>query len=538
MILRRAIGGVALLLAIWTVGVIGLAATAGADSSAVATVLDMRFEGELTTTLGWGLEWQIEEQLLYTIGSLNAVNAVGRLDQVVLTNVQRISVGGGRYRVTYHAQMPVAWGSKTDLPTSFTFTLPRDVSFAGLEAFVARYKNSCVDFGAHDVDSGSMWYYYRPGAVGCSLARADVARFTASVAVSPTNTSGKFPEYHKVWEDGELRVVAIFGKYEDGATTSDAGIAAYNEFVRASKAELSSGSGYVTVPASVPSLPGVSVPMVEQRVQLADGKRVAVFAFLVDNVLTAGPAFDSRYEELSGRADLILYNGHAGFGANVRALARKGSWIAGQYVMVFLNGGDSFAYIDSALFEAHAAINPDDPTGTKYTDVIINAMPAYFANMSRATMAFIRGLLSYGRPRTYEQILGQVDSSQVGLVTGEGDNTFVPAPVPVPSPALPIRVRASVAKNEQTHVATPLVAGTYTVTLDYDPAAPGGDADLYVRIGAEPTALAYDCRPYRSGSDESCQITLEAPAQLFTMVRGYADRQNAYILTIAGEGGM
>jgi hypothetical protein len=278
--------------------------------------------------------------------------------------------------------------------------------------------------------------------------------------------------------------------------------------------------------------------MVEQRVQFADGKRVAVFAFLVDNVLAAGSAFDSRYEELSGRADLIVYNGHAGLGANVRALARKGSWIAGQYVMVFLNGGDSFAHIDSALFEAHAAINPDDPTGTKYTDVIINAMPAYFANMSRATMAFIRGLLSYGLPRTYEQILGQVDTSQVVLVTGESDNTYTFVPVPAGNPALPISVRASVAKNEETRVAAPLVAGTYTVTLAHDPAAPGGDADLYVKIGNEPTTRIYDCRPYKNGSDERCQITLEAPAQLFTMVHGYADRQNAYILTIAAEGGM
>jgi hypothetical protein len=53
----------------------------------------------------------------------------------------------------------------------------------------------------------------------------------------------------------------------------------------------------------------------------------------------AAMAFDSGYETLSGRADLIVYNGHAGLGANVRALARKASWIAGQYVMVFMNGG-------------------------------------------------------------------------------------------------------------------------------------------------------------------------------------------------------
>ena len=524
-------------LVVWTAAAMGLAATAGADSSAIATVLDMSFDGQLTTTLGWNLRSQIEGQLRYTIGSLNAFNSVGRLDKVVLTNVRRTSVGGGRYRVTYHAKMPVAWGSKTNLPQSFTFTLPRDVSFAGLEAFTTKYKTSCVDAGAHDVDPGNMWYYYRPRAKGCSLAKADIARFRASVVVSPVNTTGKFPEYNKVWEDGELRVVAIFGKYEDGATTqADAGISAYNEFLRASKTKLlSSGSGYETVPASVPQYPGVSAPIVEQRIQLADGKRVAVFAFLVDNPSAAGSVFDSRYEALSGRADLIVYNGHAGLGANVRALARKGSWIAGQYVMVFMNAGDTFAYLDSPLFDAHAAINADDPTGTKYTDVIVNAMPAYFSSQREATMAFIDGLLSYGVPRTYEQIFSAVDSAQVVMVTGEADNGFVPGGVG--GPVLPIRVQSSVAKSEQKRIATaPLAAGNYVVTLAHDPAAPGGDADLYVRIGAEPSTFTYDCRPYKSGSDESCGITLGAPAELFTMVRGYAD-QNAYILTIGAEGG-
>ena len=33
----------------------------------------------------------------------------------------------GSTRVTYHARLPVAWGSKTRLPTSYDFVLPRRV---------------------------------------------------------------------------------------------------------------------------------------------------------------------------------------------------------------------------------------------------------------------------------------------------------------------------------------------------------------------------------------------------------------------------
>src|SRR5690606_16855475 len=101
-----------------------------------------------------------------------------------------------------------------------------------LEDFTSKYMASCVGGGAHDVTSGSMWYYYRPRRSSCALDPADVVETTATVSLSSVATTGKFPEYDQVWADGVLRVVAIFGKNEDGATASwDAGIAAYNRFV-------------------------------------------------------------------------------------------------------------------------------------------------------------------------------------------------------------------------------------------------------------------------------------------------------------------
>lgn len=79
-----------------------------------------------------------------------------------------------------------------------------------------------------------------------------------------------------------------------------------------------------------------------------------------------------------------------------------------------------------------------------------------------------------------------------------------------------------------------LEAGRYTVTLAHDPIDPTGDADLYVRVGSEPTLEAYDCRPYLNGSEEVCEISLDASATLFAMVHGYGD-ENAYRLTVTGE---
>jgi hypothetical protein len=488
------------------------------DSSAEAIFLDMSFDGELLTDARWRPEQQIEAQLLYTIGLFNGERGVARLDRVELHDV-RVEPMGDRYRILYSATLPVAWGRRQQVPTEFRMRLPRDVSAAGLERFTARYGTTCVDVGAHDVTSGSFWYYYRPNRSGCRIEAGDVIEPIAAVEVSAINTTGRYPEYHEIWEDDALRVVAIFGKYEDGATaSSDAGIAAYNRFLREVQSLLRPHAP-ITMPESVPDDPGVSVPEVTFRAQIADHRSIEIVALLVDNVRTAGPAFDARFAELSPRADLIVYNGHAGLGSNVRALARKGRWIAGQYAIVFLNGCDTYAYIDNALWAAHAAVNPDDPTGTRYLDIVTNAMPAYFSSMPRATMALIRGLLSVDAPRTYEQIFADIDRSQVVLVSGEQDNTFTPGAggsVPVGTWD-GLSERGSLSRGQEQRYETPVLApGRYRFTIRGT-----GDADLYVRVGIAPTTSLYDCRPYRSDANETCDVQLSSPNRLHVMVRGY-----------------
>jgi hypothetical protein len=176
------------------------------------------------------------------------------------------------------------------------------------------------------------------------------------------------------------------------------------------------------------------------------------------------------------------------------------------------------AYIDSSLSDAHKAVNPDDTTGYKYIDVVNNAMPSYFASMAQATLAMTRGFLSYEDPQTYEQIFTKIDSSQMVMVTGEQDNTFTPGgggnPVAWPG----MTEQGTLARNAKKTFTTPtLAAGTYELTMTGT-----GDADLYVKVGREPTLSSYDCRPYKSGSSESCRVTLAQPSTIGVMVNGYA----------------
>jgi serine protease len=49
-----------------------------------------------------------------------------------------------------------------------------------------------------------------------------------------------------------------------------------------------------------------------------------------------------------------------------------------------------------------------------------------------------------------------------------------------------------------------------------------GDADLYVRRGAEPTTSTYDCRPYLNGNNETCSFASPQSGTWHVMIRGYA----------------
>jgi hypothetical protein len=213
-----------------------------------------------------------------------------------------------------------------------------------------------------------------------------------------------------------------------------------------------------------------------------------------------------------------MYNGHAGLGQNVRALARKGRWLPGKYQMFFMNGCDTFAYVDGSLFNAHKSINPDDTTGYKYIDIVNNGMPAFFANMAESSLAMFRGFISYDDPKTYEQIFAKIDSSQLVMVTGEQDNTFTPGGGGTPSTWNGLNETGSLARNAKksflTHV---LEAGTYEFAMTGT-----GDADLYVKVGNEPSLSSYDCRPYKTGSNETCKVTLAQSTKIGVMVNGYS----------------
>jgi pseudolysin/vibriolysin len=48
-----------------------------------------------------------------------------------------------------------------------------------------------------------------------------------------------------------------------------------------------------------------------------------------------------------------------------------------------------------------------------------------------------------------------------------------------------------------------------------------GDADLYVKAGSAPTTSSYNCRPYKTGNNESCTFTPSSATTYYIKVRAY-----------------
>lgn len=328
--------------------------------------------------------------------------------------------------------------------------------------------------------------------------------------------SGSFPEYAKVWQDGSLNVVAVFGVAGGAATASqDAGIEAYDLFIADLKMAF---AGAVTIPTSIPSAPGESgLHDIEFRGALPDDRRIRFNVLFVDSILTATAPFHKRYGSLTTDADVIAYVGRSQNGLPGRVLVERARFVAGQYLVVLV--ACCHKYGDPATIAGtRSALNADDPQGTKYMDVVTNVRAPAFVQGRMITTALAFRLLNRDAPASYDQILGED-----WLVTGAEDNTFVPPALPGGAtsvvPWSGIDESGVVARSEEKRFQTEMLdAGSYLISL-----SGSGDTDLYVRRGSPPTATTYDCRPARAASPETCVVQLTTPASLHIMVRGQAD---------------
>jgi Zn-dependent metalloprotease len=130
-----------------------------------------------------------------------------------------------------------------------------------------------------------------------------------------------------------------------------------------------------------------------------------------------------------------------------------------------------------------------------------------------------------------------VGSAESAAVTEAWKAVGVPPPPPVINP-LSSGVAVSIAgsSGSKKYYSLDVPAGKSSLTFAMSGGT--GDADLYVKFGALPTASTYDCRPYTGGNAESCPFTNPAAGTWYVMVNGYSTYSGATLTgTYSGTGG-
>lgn len=398
--------------------------------SAHAVVLDVQLtEGILETEEDNNqmMQEELTTQLFYLVGAMNAYNGTPDLAHVQLEIKKIEPIPGTRSKkVSFGAKFHVGWPREMSSPAVMSLPLPIRSDEKGLNAFFRKYAKNCSEDGS-DNEVGSFYYYYRPNRQGCELnsnPKAENATFVnLKFGISPENTQGKSPEYGKIWEDGKAVITIIIGTDQPGAHgNNDAGIWQYNSFYQTLWRTF--GQPYqANVNLGPKGMPGKRFPDVEMTWRSSTGKEININLLLVDKMGLLNPTkeFIARYNQRTEISDFVSYNGHSGFGDNIKALAKLGDFRKGQYQIYYINGCDTFAYVDDALSDAHMEVNPGEGR-YRYFDIITNTMPSPFNGFIITNMSVIQGML--GMRDTYHTILSRFDSYQRAVVMGEEDNKW------------------------------------------------------------------------------------------------------------------
>lgn len=144
--------------------------------------------------------------------------------------------------------------------------------------------------------------------------------------------------------------------------------------------------------------------------------------------------------------------------------------------------------------------------GSTPTDSSYDCRPYKSGNAESCTIATPSAGTYYVRLKAYSAFSGVSLVGDYSTGGSGGGTTTVNLP--------------SVASGSWSSTYTLAVAAGKTATISI--AGGTGDADLYVRAGAEPTTSSYTCRPYKTGNNETCTLTPTSATTYYIKVRAYS----------------
>ncbi|WP_257456836.1 M4 family metallopeptidase [Archangium lipolyticum] len=168
--------------------------------------------------------------------------------------------------------------------------------------------------------------------------------------------------------------------------------------------------------------------------------------------------------------------------------------------------------------------HPRGKSTTQVTGIGVQKAGAIFY---KANVDYMTASTTFAQAKTYTEqaatALGYT-AAEVASVTAAWTAVGVGAPVtPPPATALTngvAKTGLSGASGSQTYYYLDVPAGKAST---FALSGGSGDADLYVKAGSAPTTSSYDCRPYLSGNNETCNIAAKTAAtRIYVLLRGYS----------------
>jgi serine protease len=204
-------------------------------------------------------------------------------------------------------------------------------------------------------------------------------------------------------------------------------------------------------------------------------------------------------------------------GSSTSSDARSDFSNYGTCVSVFAPGSD----ITSAWYNSNSATKKI--SGTSMASPHVAGVAAlYLASNTNSTPAQVKAAL----------LAGSV-SGKISDVKGSPNlliNTAFLAPSQPPPPPPPANNQlqngvalnnvTSDSKNEEKAYTVEVPANSKNLSISLSGGR--GDADLYVKFGSKPTSSSYDCRPYKNGNSETCNVSSPRAGTYHVVIKTYA----------------
>jgi hypothetical protein len=237
-----------------------------------------------------------------------------------------------------------------------------------------------------------------------------------------------YPEYDRLYQKEELNIAIFMGYVDDEASTSDPAIDQLNELTNYFKGRRFSVKKDQRQfgPSVDADGNGINYKMTFSKsrlTSLGQRQKVNVHVLVADTSINSeDETFRDGYRQALLNADLIVYDGHSGLGANIGADYIEGMEFAKNYQILFLNGCSSYPYFNRDYFEKK-------PGGSKNMEIITSGLSTYSTTATANMLAFIKPFLS-GKVATYQTLLRAIERSNGGVdsyltgVNGDHDNIF------------------------------------------------------------------------------------------------------------------